>query len=584
MYGSMEAVRPFPGVLQIGFHDREEDLRKPLVVRQGFGLEWPASDFGALSLQTHASIDMDCMSVGDRFRQTGNQRCMKTPERRCSIDAPISWQSDWNGISNRLPYDVNIPCDDSSKSRWSRIDQDTSCSGGSTWSPRTSDSCSEADGYLSHHVPSKYDHIALDPDCPSYPGSFSFEGPYSGPGCATVVSPHDLHPNSDPEDYMDEVNDRPELHEISASEHYIHEDSGRYVPSIGSNRYGQEDEGLGSSIQDESKAGSVQYEDDSAMGDSVDPNGDDDDDDYNPRLERRGQGHRHSNKSSTSKPLTLAPKRPQRGKNITSQAVKPTKISKKPAKATNSPPSTHRNPNQIPCPHCECGLASVSALKKHVLGSHTRPFICTFHDYGCTITVSSKNEWKRHINVQHMHLETWRCDIGSCANQSNLSKSHKASPSPLGRHTEAQGSGAHDFDRKDLFTQHLKRMHVPPPSASKAEKKRFEESIDGIRSRCYKKLREPPTNSICPYCPHHPVFENWEDRVEHVGKHLERSDFDKNNEVEDIVLREWLIREHYLVWKPNAGGWRLLETGKKRKNRGEKPMGEGEEDAEGDEE
>ncbi|KAE9371103.1 hypothetical protein N431DRAFT_19530 [Stipitochalara longipes BDJ] len=49
---------------------------------------------------------------------------------------------------------------------------------------------------------------------------------------------------------------------------------------------------------------------------------------------------------------------------------------------------------------------------------HERPYGCTFMT--CNKTFGSKNDWKRHENSQHFHLETWRCDQerpdgGSCA-------------------------------------------------------------------------------------------------------------------------------------------------------------------------
>lgn len=39
---------------------------------------------------------------------------------------------------------------------------------------------------------------------------------------------------------------------------------------------------------------------------------------------------------------------------------------------------------------------------------HERPYGCTF--YACNKSFGSKNDWKRHENSQHFHLETWRCD------------------------------------------------------------------------------------------------------------------------------------------------------------------------------
>jgi hypothetical protein len=39
---------------------------------------------------------------------------------------------------------------------------------------------------------------------------------------------------------------------------------------------------------------------------------------------------------------------------------------------------------------------------------HYRPYGCTF--LNCNKTFGSKNDWKRHENSQHFHLESWRCN------------------------------------------------------------------------------------------------------------------------------------------------------------------------------
>ena len=69
---------------------------------------------------------------------------------------------------------------------------------------------------------------------------------------------------------------------------------------------------------------------------------------------------------------------------------------------------------------------------------HERPYGCTF--LTCNKIFGSKNDWKRHENSQHFHLETWRCDEerlegGTCAKvcyrrqtfQEHLVKAHQMS-------------------------------------------------------------------------------------------------------------------------------------------------------------
>lgn len=247
---------------------------------------------------------------------------------------------------------------------------------------------------------------------------------------------------------------------------------------------------------------------------------------------------------------------------------KPAKIAKKEPKTPSTPSS--RNTGLLPCPHCSMTFSSDSTLKKHVLASHTRPFICTLHAYGCESTVGSKNEWKRHINIQHMRFETWRCDVGACAPQTIGPDGQLASSS--------HEPFYHDFDRKDLFTQHLKRMHAPAPSASTAEKTAFNDAIDNVQRRCYVRLRELPANTICPFCSEQPTFKKWEDRIEHVGKHLEKGDVDLAAEVEDITLRDWMVSQGFLAHE--GGEWRLKDVAKKKKRLGKVGTEAGEDEEE----
>lgn len=58
------------------------------------------------------------------------------------------------------------------------------------------------------------------------------------------------------------------------------------------------------------------------------------------------------------------------------------------------------------------------------------------------------------------------------------------------------------------------------------------------------------------------VFEGegaWDDRMEHVGKHLEKGD---TGEVEDDGLRQWMAEEGLLVQK--NGQWLVVGCGSRR--------------------
>nr|POF12960.1 hypothetical protein CFP56_10108 [Quercus suber] len=145
----------------------------------------------------------------------------------------------------------------------------------------------------------------------------------------------------------------------------------------------------------------------------------------------------------------------------------------------------------------------------------SRAFPCPFAQYGCQSTFGSKNEWKRHTSTQHMRFGFWRCD--QCPDMERK---------------------PNDFNRKDLFVQHVRRMHLeqsPTTDETKMKSRRSsasstrstrggksdDEHLNRIASSCYRRLRSPPQQSGCPFCPN--VFISWDERMEHVGRHLEAS-------------------------------------------------------------
>lgn len=218
---------------------------------------------------------------------------------------------------------------------------------------------------------------------------------------------------------------------------------------------------------------------------------------------------------------------------------------------------TDRHGPIIGCPHCSCRPQTKSALSKHIATVHTRPFTCTFRIYGCPATFGSKNEWKRHASSQHLRLGIWRCDIGTC----------RVQQPPLRRHDHNSADDEelvyNDFNRKDLFTQHLKRMHSPRGSSSQVEHDAFAASMEKASVRCLQNIRDPPLRSVCGYCAGQGtgLFEgegSWEARMEHVGRHLESGDGDNQAWDEDIGLRDWMAKEGLIEKASEGGGWRLV--------------------------
>ena len=206
---------------------------------------------------------------------------------------------------------------------------------------------------------------------------------------------------------------------------------------------------------------------------------------------------------------------------------------------------------QISCPDCSVVLCSRSALHKHIATAHVRLYLCTFSLYGCDSTFSSKNEWKRHISSQHLRLGVWRCDIDSCDPKNTSRRSKCQNFLDVAKHD------FNEFNRKDLFTQHIRRMHGPPKSCLKAEKEEFEASIGAASKRCWIDIRGPPPESICGLCANgdstvcaEATFsgpESWDRRIEHIGRHLECRKGQTTEWKEDIVLRNWMVAEGLLA-------------------------------------
>ena len=215
----------------------------------------------------------------------------------------------------------------------------------------------------------------------------------------------------------------------------------------------------------------------------------------------------------------------------------------------------HNDPRSPPRKsHCSRKLSTTSVKSEKVALTGGRQFICSFAHYGCTSNFSSKNEWKRHITSQHLQLGAYRCDIGTCnihRRSSSLEPPKRARSNHRITHSQQQDKG---FNRKDLFIQHLRRMHAPQfPSRHEPFTKEEEANVS---QRCWHQQREPPHHSRCGFCDQEFKGErSWDERMEHVGKHFERDEKLPEVEVEDVYLREWAIEEGIIRWEKD--GWVL---------------------------
>lgn len=195
------------------------------------------------------------------------------------------------------------------------------------------------------------------------------------------------------------------------------------------------------------------------------------------------------------------------------------------------------------CSHCShAPFKDSSSLRKHIAAAHTRPFPCAFAFAGCTSTFGSKNEWKRHISSQHLCLTYYRCS--SCPQNT------------------AEGKG-NEFNRKDLFTQHLRRMHAPfaiKKAIAKGDSKlqlEWESHVKEMQQSCLVTRRQPPQRSACPKPDCASVFEgptSWDEWTEHVGRHMEKGEASRLGV--DRLLAKWALAENIIEWKED-GEYRL---------------------------
>lgn len=288
------------------------------------------------------------------------------------------------------------------------------------------------------------------------------------------------------------------------------------------------DEGLGDSIKSEgSPAASGSAHHDIELGSEMDAEGEEEDIEHNTITTEAPSDTEYSPRSTRT--------RKRRPSKPSSPIVKRSRVAK----------TTPKGKGQVSCKSCDhTPFKDAPALQRHIATSHTRAYICVFAFAGCPSTFASKNEWKRHVSCQHLNLSAWVCELGVC------------------------GKKASEFNRKDLFTQHLRRMHAPF-SVKRQNKKNaeWEERLKQLQVSCLVVKRHPPTRLACPLTECGMHFEGggcWDDRMEHVGKHLEKAATALDMDVEqgdDDLLVSWAMAERIIEGRPGGGFKLALNNG-----------------------
>jgi len=128
-----------------------------------------------------------------------------------------------------------------------------------------------------------------------------------------------------------------------------------------------------------------------------------------------------------------------------------------------------------------------------------------------------------------------------------------------------EGKG-NEFNRKDLFTQHLRRMHAPfaiKKALTKGDSKlqlEWETHVKDMQASCLVIRRQPPQRSACPKPDCSNVFEgagSWDDWTEHVGRHMEKGEAGRLGV--DRLLAKWAL-DQGIIERKDDGEYRLIGT------------------------
>ena len=204
------------------------------------------------------------------------------------------------------------------------------------------------------------------------------------------------------------------------------------------------------------------------------------------------------------------------------------------------------------CDHCKSSFDTETRCKKHMRKFHEFPYLCIFHAYGCKEVFGTKNEWVRHVRVQHLRLETWRCELESCGDR--------------GTHETILPRGAkrtNDYGRKDLFLEHVRRIHKVIYQ-SRPEGPQRKEHLNDLQRSHRLDLRSPPTLASCPCC--QDLWNDFDAWIEHIAKNMETNK-QTGTELCDPHLQDWMINEGLLEWLPDQNHWRLEGADGKRGGR-----------------
>lgn len=357
----------------------------------------------------------------------------------------------------------------------------------------------------------------------------------------------------------------------------------------------------GSTCQAKKSMDQYQSEDglDEEEEDSV-PQDNDSDSDYQMRPQK--------SKSTRNMPVKNPRSPPHKRKSSTNSTQGSYRVQKRSNSSTTASTAHSRRPSKSKSRRKgPIFSTSLSSSTTQPISKADRTFPCTFHHFGCPAEFPNKNEWKRHVACQHLQLGYYRCDLDGCnpdnlppsASNSRRQSSQTANKTSKSETPDQEGTEKeivviyNDFNRKDLFTQHCRRMHGPSRNsalcsstnkkgtcvATKEDEASFERQLDSIRRRCWSIRRKAPARSSCGFCDQvfdasyytttanspaamngeveqGPEEKAWEERMEHVGRHYEKdARARKETEELDEDLVKWGLETGVFYMLTDSRPW-----------------------------
>ncbi|KAI0179124.1 hypothetical protein GGR52DRAFT_291746 [Hypoxylon sp. FL1284] len=470
----------------------------------------------------------------------------------------------------------------------------------------------ESDCYQPHSPPTPSDSTVMSPYISQYDGFGSRSQLYQFTGLADdCVKPIDIYPFQEaPESYTDDYNLKSESpsrgYSLSSDDSLVHMDISNRSKQMEISRPMTPEEFI-TDIKEEilipepaETYPTFESEDEVASSEEVEP--------LNAKQEDGDDEYRPNQRQKRAK-LTASRNVRGRKRRNTSESLpegKRVKVELNDSAMSRSiiKPLIQGAKSGFYCTKCskKASFKDDNGLQNHIKKQHTRPFICVFGFAGCNSTFASKNEWKRHCASQHLVLNYWVCQQDPCCRGSgkvattSIRTRPRLSCSP-GNACEPTLPRGTIFNRKDLYTQHLRRMHIPAPFKKQVKQRKpapeWEERERAHQERAKKTRCELPTHMRCPARGCTARFEGanaWDDRMEHVAKHLEKAVNGLEPPVEfggegDFTLTDWATRTDVsIIERDERGRWRLRNPLKP----GDSPTTEmvtddSEEDAEGEE-